>query len=106
MADVDTIEAAIAAEAAGADLIATTLTATPPQTQHLPALTFTAVQWLNSPAISEGGISTGSMLPDFRSLLLSLALPSLGIDHQVKRLRAGVGSGSRTTLWLKLINKL
>jgi len=31
MADVDTIEAAIAAEAAGADLIATTLTATPPQ---------------------------------------------------------------------------
>jgi len=48
MADVDTIEAAIAAEAAGADLIATTLYGYTAPTQHLlfPALT-SSPSWYN-----------------------------------------------------------
>ena len=62
MADVDTLEAAIAAEAAGADLVATTLYGYTAQTNHLSPPGFELltelVEQLDIPAICEGGISS------------------------------------------------
>jgi len=110
MADVDTIEAAIAAEAAGADLIATTLYGYTAPTQHLSLPGFdllTQLVRLNSPAICEG-ISSPTGSSRFRTYAVVVGTAITGIDHQVKRFAQGVGSGVGTTpsSWLKLINKL
>jgi len=58
MADVDTIEAAIAAEAAGADHSDYPGYTAPTQHLSFDLLTTQLVQRLNSPAICEGGISS------------------------------------------------
>lgn len=113
MADVDTIEAAIAAEAAGADLIATTLYGYTAQTQHLSSREGTTpvrrtaqrnssdwlpsppgfdlltqlVQQLNSPAICEGGISSPQLARQALELgayAVVVGTAITGIDHQVR----------------------
>jgi len=65
MADVDTLEAAIAAAAAGADLVGTTLYGYTPETGHLtpPGLELLdqMVKAVMIPAICEGGIHTPAM---------------------------------------------
>ncbi len=65
MADVDTIENAIAAAAAGADLVATTLYGYTEQTRHLSppgySLITEMVAQLKVPAICEGGIASPTM---------------------------------------------
>lgn len=91
MADVDTIEAAIAAAAAGADLVATTLYGYTAQTQHLTPpgedLLTQMVEQLNIFTICEGGISS----PEMARRALNLGAYAVvvgsaitGIDHQVK----------------------
>jgi N-acylglucosamine-6-phosphate 2-epimerase len=100
IADVDTIAAAIAAEAAGADLIATTLYGYTAQTQHLSLPGFDLltqlVQRLNIPAICEGGISSPQLARqalDLGAYAVVVGTAITGIDHQVKRFAQGVGSG-------------
>ena len=91
MADVDTIEAALAAAAAGADLVATTLYGYTAQTQHLTPpgedLLTQMVEQLNIFTICEGGISS----PEMARRALNLGAYAVvvgsaitGIDHQVK----------------------
>ena len=91
MADVDTIEAAIAAEAAGADLVATTLYGYTAQTQHLSPPGFELltqmVQQLNIPAICEGGISSPQLARhalDLGAYAVVVGTAITGIDYQVK----------------------
>lgn len=65
MADVDTLEAAIAAEKAGADLVGTTLYGYTADTQHQKPPSFDLVtqmaQQLQVPVVCEGGISSPEM---------------------------------------------
>jgi N-acylglucosamine-6-phosphate 2-epimerase len=91
MADVDTIEAAIAAEAAGADLVGTTLYGYTAETHHLSPPGFDLlthlVQQLEIPAICEGGISSPQMARhalDLGAYAVVVGTAITGIDHQVK----------------------
>jgi len=91
MADVDTIEAAIAAADAGADLVGTTLYGYTTQTQHLfpPGfeLLTQIVQQLDIPAICEGGISSPQMARqalDLGAYAVVVGTAITGIDYQVK----------------------
>lgn len=90
MADVDTIEAAIAAANAGADIVGTTLYGYTARTNHLSPPGFellTQVQQLNVPAICEGGISSPSMARralDLGAYAVVVGTAITGIDHQVK----------------------
>jgi len=91
MADVDTIEAAIAAVDAGADLVGTTLYGYTTQTQHLfpPGfeLLTQIVQQLDIPAICEGGISSPQMARqalDLGAYAVVVGTAITGIDYQVK----------------------
>ena len=91
MADVDTIEAARAAESAGADLVATTLYGYTAQTQHLSPpgedLLTQMVEQLNIFTICEGGISSPQMARralDLGAYAVVVGTAITGIDHQVK----------------------
>jgi len=91
MADVDTIEAAIAAADAGADLVGTTLYGYTTQTQHLTPPGFELltriVQQLDIPAICEGGISSPQMARqalDLGAYAVVVGTAITGIDYQVK----------------------
>lgn len=91
MADVDTVEAAIAAEAAGADIVATTLYGYTAQTNHLSPPGFDLltqmVRRLQIPAICEGGISSPQMARQALNLgayAVVVGTAITGIDHQVK----------------------
>ena len=94
MADVDTMEAAIAAEGAGADLIATTLYGYTAQTNHLSPPGFdllTQIVKLGVPAICEGGISSPQMARhalELGAYAVVVGTAITGIDHQVKTYRA------------------
>jgi N-acylglucosamine-6-phosphate 2-epimerase len=94
MADIDTIENAIAATEAGADIVGTTLYGYTPQTKHLspPGFLLLAemVAKLKVPVICEGGIAT----PEEAKNALSLGAYAVvvggaitGIDLKVKAFR-------------------
>ena len=91
MADVDTIEAARAAEEAGADLVATTLYGYTAQTQHLSPpgedLLTQMVEQLNIFTICEGGISSPQMARralDLGAYAVVVGTAITGIDRQVQ----------------------
>ncbi|WP_414586351.1 N-acetylmannosamine-6-phosphate 2-epimerase [Scytonema sp. PCC 10023] len=92
MADVDTIEAAKAAVAAGADIVGTTLFGYTDSTKHLSPpgweLLTQIVQQLDVPAICEGGISSPQMARraiDLGADAVVVGTAITGIDHLVKR---------------------
>lgn len=91
MADVDTIESAIAAANAGADLVGTTLYGYTPQTKHLSppgySLLTKMVENLNIPVICEGGISTpqeAKKALDLGAYAVVVGGAITGIDLKVK----------------------
>ena len=91
MADVDTIEAAGAAAAAGADLVATTLYGYTAQTNHLSLPGFELltqlVKQLDIPAICEGGITSPQMARhalDLGAYAVVVGTAITGIDYQVR----------------------
>lgn len=91
MADVDTIESAIAAAKAGADLVGTTLYGYTAQTQHLSPPGFDLltqmVEQLNLPIICEGGIASPQMAQQALELgayAVVVGTAITGIDLQVK----------------------
>jgi putative N-acetylmannosamine-6-phosphate epimerase/GNAT superfamily N-acetyltransferase len=90
MADVDTLEAAIGAAAAGADLIGTTLYGYTPQTKHLkpPGFDLLAelVKKLSVPIICEGGIASAQMARqalDTGAYAVVVGTAITGVDLQV-----------------------
>jgi len=98
MADVDTIEAAKVAAAAGSDFIGTTLygyteetkTESPPGFELLKQM----VESLGVPAICEGGIATPAMAKKAINLgayAVVVGTDITGIDSKVKAYRLGVG---------------
>lgn len=90
MADVDTIAAAVAAQAAGADIVGTTLYGYTAQTQHLSPPGFellSQMEQLDIPAICEGGISSPQMACQALNLgayAVVVGTAITGIDLQVK----------------------
>ncbi|MGB3239625.1 MAG: N-acetylmannosamine-6-phosphate 2-epimerase [Geitlerinemataceae cyanobacterium] len=95
MADIDTLDAAEMAEAAGADFVGTTLYGYTSQTQHLspPGFDLLAklVECLTVPIICEGGIAS----PDMAKKALDLGADAIvvgtaitGIDAQVQAYRS------------------
>ena len=91
MADVDTIENAIAAQKAGADFVGTTLYGYTAQTKHLSPPGFDLltqlVKQLDIPAICEGGIASPQMAQDALKLgayAVVVGTAITGIDLQVK----------------------
>ncbi len=97
LADVDTIDAAIAAEASGADLVATTLYGYTARTNHLCAPGFDLltqlIERLDIPAICEGGISSPQLARhalDLGAYAVVVGTAITGIDHQLKRFAQGV----------------
>ena len=104
MADVDTIKAAIAAEAAGADLVATTLSGYTAQTNHLSPPDFELltqlVQQLDTSVICEGGIASPKLARhalDLGAYAVVVGTAITGIDNQVKAYQQAIsfsGSGN------------
>ncbi|MCP2731041.1 N-acetylmannosamine-6-phosphate 2-epimerase [Limnofasciculus baicalensis] len=97
MADIDTIESAIAAVAAGADLVGTTLYGYTNQTKHLKPpgfdLLVQLVDKLEIPVICEGGISTPEMANKALKLggyAVVVGTAITGIDLQVKAYREAI----------------
>ncbi|PZV09544.1 MAG: acetylmannosamine-6-phosphate 2-epimerase [Leptolyngbya sp.] len=91
MADVDTLEAAIAAADAGADLVGTTLYSYTPDTQYLTPPGFDLltelVEKLEVPIICEGGIASAQMAKqalDRGAYAVVVGTAITGIDLQVK----------------------
>ena len=91
MADVDTIENAIAAANAGADIVGTTLYGYTAQTKHLSPPGFDLltqmVEQLNIPAICEGGIASPQMARKALQLgayAVVVGTAITGIDLQVR----------------------
>jgi len=91
MADVDTIESAIAAQKAGADFVATTLYGYTIPTKHLSGPGFNLltqlVEQLHVPAICEGGIASPQMAQEALQLgayAVVVGTAITGIDLQVK----------------------
>ncbi len=91
MADVDTLESAIAAQEAGADIVGTTLYGYTTQTKHLSSPGFDLltqlVEQLNVPAICEGGIASPQMAQEALKLgayAVVVGTAITGIDLQVK----------------------
>jgi N-acylglucosamine-6-phosphate 2-epimerase len=91
MADVDTLDAAIASVQAGADIVGTTLYGYTPRTNNLNPPGFELltqlVKNLNVPAICEGGISSPQMARhalDLGAYAVVVGTAITGIDHQVK----------------------
>lgn len=99
MADVDTIEAAIAAAAAGADLVATTLYGYTTQTNHLSSPGFELltqlVKQLDIPAICEGGITSPQMARhalDLGAYAIVVGTAITGIDYHVEAYQQAIVS--------------
>jgi N-acylglucosamine-6-phosphate 2-epimerase len=95
MADVDTIESAIASVEAGADLVGTTLYGYTPLTQHLepPGYSLLAemVDRLSIPVICEGGISSpeeARKALDLGAYAVVVGTAITGVDLKVKAFRA------------------
>jgi N-acylglucosamine-6-phosphate 2-epimerase len=91
MADIDTLEAAEAAEAAGADIIGTTLYGYTGDTKHLspPGFELLAqmVERLSVPVICEGGIASPHMAKqalDLGAMAIVVGTAITGIDAQVQ----------------------
>jgi N-acylglucosamine-6-phosphate 2-epimerase len=91
MADVDTVESAIAAQKSGADLVGTTLYGYTTQTKHLSPPGFDLltqlVHKLNIPVICEGGIASPQMAQEALKLgayAVVVGTAITGIDLQVK----------------------
>lgn len=101
MADVDTIENAIAAEQAGADLIGTTLYGYTPQTKHLSPPGFELLAELvklEVPAICEGGIASPQMAQKALQLgayAVVVGTAITGIDLQVKAYQQALSLSSQ-----------
>lgn len=99
MADVDTIAAAVAAQAAGADIMGTTLYGYTAQTNHLSPPGFELltqmVEQLNIPVICEGGISSPEMARqalDLGAYAVVVGTAITGIDHQVNAYKSVLSS--------------
>ncbi len=96
MADVDTLEAAIAAAAAGADLIGTTLygyTDATPQSPPNFDLLAQMVQAIDVPIICEGGIASPLMARtafDYGAYAVVVGTAITGIDSHVKAYSAAI----------------
>lgn len=91
MADIDTLEAAVAAVAAGADVVGTTLYGYTGETQHLspPGFELLAqmVDRLSVPVICEGGIASPHMAKqalDLGAMAIVVGTAITGIDAQVQ----------------------
>ena len=91
MADVDTIESAIASRKAGADIVGTTLYGYTAQTQHLSPPGFDLlsqiVEQLDVPVICEGGIASAQMAQEALkrgAYAVVVGTAITGIDLQVK----------------------
>lgn len=91
MADVDTLEAALAASAAGADLVSTTLYGYTARTNHLKPPAFELlkqfVENLDVPVVCEGGVSSPQMARqaiDLGAHTVVVGTAITGIDHHVK----------------------
>lgn len=90
MADVDTLAAAITAQAAGADIVGTTLYGYTAETKHLSPPGFdllTQMVELDIPVICEGGISSPQMARqalDLGAHAVVVGTAITGIDYQVK----------------------
>ncbi|OLP18019.1 acetylmannosamine-6-phosphate 2-epimerase [Leptolyngbya sp. 'hensonii'] len=98
MADVDTLEAAIAAAAAGADLIGTTLYGYTAATRHLTPPGFELLQQLVDqlplPILCEGGIASPQMAKqalDLGAYAIVVGTAITGIEQQVRAYRAACG---------------
>jgi N-acylglucosamine-6-phosphate 2-epimerase len=99
MADVDTIEAAIAAAEAGADTVATTLFGYTAETEKLspPGFELLAkmVEKLNVPVICEGGIAGPEMAKkalDLGATAVVVGTDITGIDSKVAAYKLGIGN--------------
>lgn len=99
MADVDTIEAAIASEKAGADIVGTTLYGYTKKTKHLspPGFELLAqmVEKLKVPVICEGGISSPQMAQSALKIgayAVVVGTDITGIDYKVKAYREAVST--------------
>ena len=99
MADVDTIESAIAAQQAGADFVGTTLYGYTAQTQHLSPPGFNLltqlVEQLHVPAICEGGIASPQMAQEALELgayAIVVGTAITGIDLQVKAYQQAISN--------------
>ncbi|MBE9189461.1 N-acetylmannosamine-6-phosphate 2-epimerase [Gloeocapsopsis crepidinum LEGE 06123] len=97
MADVDTMEAAIASVTAGADLVGTTLYGYTSETTHLSPPGFELltqmVEKLAVPAICEGGISSPRMARqalDLGAYAVVVGTAITGIDSLVKAYRSAI----------------
>ncbi|MEZ2249685.1 N-acetylmannosamine-6-phosphate 2-epimerase [Microcoleus sp.] len=97
MADVDTIEAAIAAAQAGADTVATTLFGYTFETKHLrpPGFELLAeiIKKINVPVICEGGISSPEMAKkalDIGAKAVVVGTDITGIDNKVAAYKLGI----------------
>lgn len=95
MADVDTIESAIAAAQAGADIVGTTLYGYTTQTQHLSPpgweLLTQLVEQLDISAICEGGIASPQMAQkalELGAYTVVVGTAITGIDEKVKNFQA------------------
>lgn len=102
MADVDTLEAAIAAANAGADLVGTTLYGYTAETQHLkpPGFDLLAelVKKLEVPILCEGGLSSPQMAKqalDMGAYAVVVGTAITGIDLQVKAYATALNTPSR-----------
>ena len=99
MADVDTIENAIAALNAGADIIGTTLYGYTSQTQGLTPPGFellSQIVKLNIPAICEGGVASVQMARqalDLGAYAVVVGTAITGIDLQVKAYKDAITQG-------------
>lgn len=97
MADVDSLEAAIAAVNAGADVVGTTLYGYTAQTQHLTPPGFDLLEQmakrLSAPIICEGGIASAEMASraiELGAFSVVVGTAITGIDLQVKAYQSKV----------------
>lgn len=108
MADVDTLEAAIAAERAGADLVGTTLYGYTAATRHLqpPGFDLLAemVAQLQVPVICEGGVSSAQMARqaiDLGAFAVVVGTAITGVDLQVQAYHGAVTAETTPTRLLE-----
>ncbi|NJO78670.1 MAG: N-acetylmannosamine-6-phosphate 2-epimerase [Cyanobacteria bacterium RM1_2_2] len=101
MADVDTLEAAVAAAAFGADWVGTTLYGYTPATQHLKPPGFELltemVRKIEVPVICEGGIAAPQMAKqalDLGAYAVVVGTAITGIDALVKAYCAAIAKGA------------
>lgn len=105
MADVDTIESAIASQEAGADLVGTTLYGYTAQTKHLSPPGFDLLsqmaEQLDIPVICEGGIASPQMAQNALQLgayAVVVGTAITGIDLQVRAYQQALSNTSESTI--------